>query len=97
MIQITKTDSYISINGHAQYDTYGKDIVCAGVSALTFTLIESLRQLAQYDKEVVEGEGYMKINIKDLPQTAEILVKAFVIGVRWIQSSYPEYVYITEL
>lgn len=35
------------ISGHAEYDENGKDIVCAGVSTLTNTLANMVRQWAE--------------------------------------------------
>lgn len=40
MIVIKYTNTSISISGHAGYGKKGKDIVCAGVSAIIFGAIE---------------------------------------------------------
>jgi uncharacterized protein YsxB (DUF464 family) len=37
----------ISIKGHANYDQYGKDIVCAGVSAIAQTAVLGLESIAE--------------------------------------------------
>jgi len=46
MIKIEVTNNHISILGHANYDDYGKDIVCAAVSS---TIITSVEAIAKFD------------------------------------------------
>ena len=45
LIEITQKNGSITISGHAGYAEHGKDIVCAGVSMLIQTLIESFENL----------------------------------------------------
>ena len=50
-VNIKKENNIITelkISGHAKYDEYGKDIVCAGVSS---TLITSVNACLTFDKE----------------------------------------------
>jgi uncharacterized protein YsxB (DUF464 family) len=63
-------DKYtVCITGHAEYDEKGKDIVCAAISTLFYTLAESLYDVAHMldgdmqfsDKE---GNGYLKVRPK---------------------------------
>lgn len=56
-IHICKKDGKVSIDvcGHANYDEYGKDIVCAGVSAIVQTAILGLDAIA------TSYPGYVKI------------------------------------
>lgn len=42
MTVITLEPNRLSVVGHAGYGKVGNDIVCAGISTLTFTLKESL-------------------------------------------------------
>lgn len=48
-VYISQKEGDISIDvvGHAEYDEYGKDIVCAGVSAIVQTAILGLEAIAQ--------------------------------------------------
>ncbi len=55
----------IEVKDHANYADYGNDIVCAGVSMLTFTLINYLTEVAKLDDEQLEYEIDMKnVNIR---------------------------------
>ena len=45
----------ISINGHALYDDYGKDIVCASISSIVITTVNACLKI---DKESIKhSEG----------------------------------------
>ena len=46
MIEVRIRPERIEISGHAGYAEPGKDIVCAGVTALMQTLIQSIKDLA---------------------------------------------------
>jgi len=50
MIKIEVTNNHISILGHANYDDYGKDIVCAAVST---TVITSVEAIAKFDIDAI--------------------------------------------
>lgn len=45
MIAVSVQKDGIKVSGHANYAEAGKDIVCAGVTALAQTLIRSLEDL----------------------------------------------------
>lgn len=46
-----KEISKISISGHAMYDQYGSDIVCAAVSA---TVITTVNGIMKYDSSLID-------------------------------------------
>ena len=51
MIEVTVRKDRITVSGHAGYAEAGKDIVCAGVTALTQSLVSSLIELTANDIE----------------------------------------------
>lgn len=54
--------SEILIKGHANYDDYGKDIICASVSSIVIT---SINAILSFDNKAVyyeDKDGYLKIN-----------------------------------
>ena len=55
----------ISIKGHANFDNFGKDIVCASVSSIVITSINAIIRLDNKAIEYEENEG---IFIKVLKQ-----------------------------
>ena len=62
MIKIEVNKKNISIVGHANYDEYGKDIVCAAVSSVVITSIEAI---ALFDKDaidVIQSKDKLELN-----------------------------------
>ena len=94
MITITQTDGEITIKGHANYAERGKDIVCAAVSALTQTFIESVEQLTDDNLKCVISAGNVVIRYTDLSKQGQLLRRSFFIGLEMIADSYPQNVEI---
>ena len=53
MIKIEIENNKIEIKGHANYDDYGKDIVCASVSSIVITTINAI---IEFDPESIYYE-----------------------------------------
>ena len=49
MTKVTMRPGRICLEGHAGYDSIGKDIVCAGVSTLVYTAIFAMKESDFYD------------------------------------------------
>lgn len=86
MIQITKRAGQLLVEGHAGFDRRGKDVVCAGVSALVCTLAENIRRRG--------GQAALSPGRAELrwQEGTEELVEAFGLGLRQLAESYPEYI-----
>ena len=77
--------------GHAGYASTGNDIICAAVSALVFTTINSVEELTDCGFEVEEDEkkGRIYFRLKDgSNDDAVLLLKSLKLGVEQIQKSY---------
>lgn len=70
----SKVITSITLKGHANYDTFGKDIVCASISSIVTTSINGILKL---DKDAIfyqEDDGFITIkNIKKDKITNELL------------------------
>lgn len=79
-----------SVTGHAGYDESGKDIVCAGVSALVINAINSLETFT--DDNIIsriEEEGMTKVKIKGIVSPeSELLLKSLRLGLCKIYEEY---------
>ena len=53
MIKVEIKNNKIEIKGHANYDDYGKDIVCASVSSIVITTINAI---IEFDPETIYYE-----------------------------------------
>lgn len=84
----------ITINGHAGYAESGKDIVCAGVTALTENLIDSIESLTKDEIQYEISPGRVDIHYKNLSEDGKLLVDSFFLGISGIVQDFPEYVKI---
>ena len=88
------------IKGHSGFGKQGEDVVCAGVSALGYTAVGALAELAGI-KSYSEKEGYMRCCIpgdvkEHLKPLIKIILETVIIGLKQIENSYKEYVVIEE-
>ncbi len=85
----------LTVSGHANYDEYGRDIVCAGISALVQALIGWLEEnhyRASF-ASVDQKEGELVISADGGEDIAAIFNMAS-IGLMQIADSYPDHVQI---
>ncbi len=101
MITVTiykKKSNYVGFNveGHAYYDEYGKDIVCAAISILTQTCVNSLKEILKLDFDFEENQenARIKLMLKDLNleklEKASLLIESMKLGMSGVSSMYPE-------
>jgi len=84
------------IKGHAQFSDAGSDIVCSAVSAIVFTALGGMDELAGF-KSFQQKDGYIKCFIPDnltgeQQTTTQIILKTMDIGLRQIEADYHKYV-----
>lgn len=84
----------LEISGHAEYAEYGKDIVCAGVSALAETAVLGLKHVACVKPIVGKKQGNFVIKLpKDMTAKesakAAIILETIFLGLEDISKSYP--------
>lgn len=94
MIEVTVRKDRIIVSGHAGYAEAGKDIVCAGVTALTQSLVSSLIELTANDIEHEISPGRADIHYRNLSEAGKLLVDSFFIGICQIADEFPDYVRI---
>ncbi len=89
----------ISIEGHAGFESYGKDIVCAGISTLAYTLLNSLCDEEAADnikfikKIVREGYMYFEFSFFDYSKTrVKGITDALINGFLMLEDSYPQHI-----
>ena len=94
MIAVSVRNDGIKVSGHANYAEDGKDIVCAGVTALTQTLIGSIEDLTRDKIEYEISSGRVDIHYGNLSEEGKFLVDSFFIGVCLIADEFPDHVRI---
>lgn len=92
-VSLSKDEScwHLIVYGHAGYAAAGNDDVCAGISTLTFTLMNYIGQYDQIWKDITEIPPAIDMWVASTPEIDEIM--NFVItGYRLIEEQYPEYI-----
>ena len=92
MIVITRRKDRIDIVGHANYAPEGQDIVCAAVTTLVQTLIQSVEKLTTDVIEYDMKPGAVHIKFWNLSSESQTLIDSFFCGVDMIAYAYPNHV-----
>ena len=96
MVKVHISKNHIEISGHAGYDVYGKDIVCASVSSIVTTTINAI---LKFDEEAIkyhDKDGYVKIDIiKDNKET-KILLSNMIELLKELEKDYNKNIKIYE-
>ena len=80
-----------AINGHANFDQHGYDIVCAAVSILSYTAVNTL-DYYEIEFDFFDDNNEMKISLKNPNEKSEIILNNFEIGIKTLLTNYNEYV-----
>lgn len=80
----------IKIIGHADYDEYGKDIVCSSVSSIVTTTVNGLYELDNNYLAVEEVKDGMIITILKQDKISDKLIKNMLTLLSELEISYPE-------
>lgn len=79
---------------HAGYADAGSDIVCAGVSVLTITCMNSIETLTdeEFTQDVDEANAVIRYRLTTFGHDAQLLFHSMVLGLEEIESNYSEYI-----
>ena len=80
----------IKILGHAMYDDYGKDIVCAAVSSIATTTVNGILALNKNSLSYMVSKKGLSIDIKNTDETTQILIGNMVSLLKELEVNYPE-------
>lgn len=84
------------IEGHANFSEAGSDIVCSAVSAVVFTTLGGMDELAGF-KSFKQKDGHITCFIPDNLTSDQrvitsIILKTMDIGLRQIEADYDKYI-----
>lgn len=80
--------SEISINGHANYDIYGKDIVCASVSATVLTVLNCIMELDNSVIIVKQTCDCTAVIVQRFEKTSQTLLNTMLSCLKEIEKNY---------
>ncbi len=85
----------ITISGHANYDEFGKDIVCASVSSIVITTINILLSLDKDSISYDDTKGLIIDILKD-DDTTKKIINVLVSNLLELERAYPKNIQIKE-
>ena len=86
-----------NMNGHADFDEYGKDIVCAGASAVVFGNVNAIIAMTDADPDIKleDDGGYLEFSVENPnDEKLQTLLKAMIISLKTIEEEYNDYIRI---
>lgn len=97
-IILTKKDDNVNkviINGHAGYDDFGKDIVCAAVSSTVITTINILLSLDNQSISYNDSRGLI-IEVLKNDMTTKKIINVLISNLYELEKAYPKNIQIKE-
>ncbi|MFK2824519.1 ribosomal-processing cysteine protease Prp [Bacillus sp. B190/17] len=91
-----------TMDGHAEFAEHGKDLVCAGVTAVSFGALNAILSLTDAELSIEQGEegGFLKCLVpEDLPagtdEKVQLLLEGMIVSLQMIEREYSKYIQIT--
>jgi uncharacterized protein YsxB (DUF464 family) len=91
------------MTGHANYDVHGSDIVCAGVSAVSFGSLNAIEALTGVQLAIQsEGDGDLHVQVPAIPdgqkrEHVQLLLEGMLVSLETIRASYGKYLKMNEI
>jgi len=87
------------ISGHALSDVYGRDLVCAGASAVAFGAVNAINHITGITPEIEQGAegGYLKVTMptdldSETDAKLQVILNTMVTQFYTMTASYSEYI-----
>ncbi|MER2009536.1 MAG: ribosomal-processing cysteine protease Prp [Psychrobacillus sp.] len=108
MIKVTVTRDQsglihsFEMKGHADFAEHGKDLVCAGASAVSFGAVNaiiSLTKITPIIKQKGDG-GYLYVEVPSIESSEkaasmQLILEAMIVSLQTIEQDYAKYIKIT--
>ena len=90
----------MEIRGHAGAAPAGQDLVCAAISALSYTLINAAMSCEDFGGHVLMNDGEALIRVECCPEDGaeercREMFRTIWCGLATIEESYPDYITLT--
>ncbi len=89
-VNITGKNDKIEILGHAMYDDFGKDIVCAGVSSIVITTINGILTFNKDFLKYEVGKDKFTIEILTHNEIVDNLINNMINMLNELEIDYPK-------
>jgi len=91
------------ISGHADSGPYGYDLVCAGVSAVSFGAINAVLEICGIDLDIMQGDegGYLHVVLPDdlepeVMEKGQLLFEGMIVSLKTIANDYSQFIRIQD-
>ena len=85
--------NFLEVKGHANSAAYGKDLVCAAVSAVITGGFNTLRNSKDYELRLDEGYALFKAD-SQLDAHDEVVIETIICGLTTIKENDPQFIEI---
>jgi len=85
----------ISVSDHACFAEHGQDIVCAGISAITFGGLNALCAEGLDERLIQISDGKVNVDLTT-DEKIQTVARTIEMQLETIQDSYPEHIQITK-
>lgn len=96
MIKVNVKRDQIKIIGHADYDDYGKDIVCASVSSIVITSINAIIRLNKSALKYKEDKDVFVIDILNHDEIIDTIILNMIELLKDLEKNYNKNIKINE-
>ncbi len=108
MIKVTVTRDQLGLihsfemKGHADFAEHGKDLVCAGASAVSFGAVNAiivLTEITPIIKQKGDG-GYLYVEVPSIENSEkaaniQLILESMIVSLQTIEQDYEKYIKIT--
>lgn len=94
MIKVKINNNKIEISGHANYDEYGKDIVCASVSSIVITTINAILEIDSDSIYYEDLNNKMIIKVLKDEDIVNKLINNMILLLKQLENDYKDYIKI---
>ena len=96
MIKIKVGKKNISILGHADYDDFGKDIICASVSSIVMCSIEAIANFDVKAIDIKQSKDKLDIIINKQDNITQKLITNMLNCLKELEKKYPQNIEIID-
>ena len=98
-----KNDQFTAfeLSGHAESGPYGYDLVCAGVSAVSFGAVNAILTLCEIDLKIEQADegGYLHVELpisiySEKRDKVQLLLEGMLISLQTIEREYNQFIKI---
>ncbi|MCH6266709.1 MULTISPECIES: ribosomal-processing cysteine protease Prp [Neobacillus] len=104
-ITINRTESGLvhsfTMSGHADFAKRGRDIVCAGASAVSFGTVNAIEALTGVKAQVKQGNGgFLQCTFpenisNETQEKVQLLLEAMIVSLEGIEKEYGKHIKLT--